>query len=73
MDAIIGMFLLPKDIQLQKYEIISTMVVTFDPPPFPPPMPAHRISAGAASTLEELKTQTRAGLEFAIEKRKVRV
>ena len=30
-----------------------------------------RISAGAAVTLEELKTQTRAGLENAINQRKV--
>ena len=31
-----------------------------------------RISAAAASTLEELKTQTRAGLEHSISQRKVR-
>ena len=30
-----------------------------------------RLSAAAASTLEELKTQTRAGLEHAVSKRKV--
>ncbi len=70
MDAIIGMFVLPKDVQLQKYDSInfSTWGCGYGCGLAP-----HRLSAGALSTLEDIKTQTRAGLEHAVENRKVRV